>query len=82
VYATAEWITFFVPGWVILLYLDLGGGKFERARARCRGHLEASGYWPWPFHIFFVVLPPPHGGYITVTEKPARASEQRAWAGF
>ena len=28
------------------------------------------------------VSPSPHGGYITVTEKPDRASEQRAWAGF
>jgi len=25
---------------------------------------------------------PPHGGYMIITEKPARASEQRAWAVF
>ena len=53
----AIFAVFCVPGWVILPYLNLGGGKFRRARARCRGHLEASGYWPWPLHIFFAVLP-------------------------
>jgi hypothetical protein len=43
---------------------------------------EESRYWTWPLHIFFAVLPPPHGGYITLTEKPARAERTRGRGGF
>ncbi|HAH30801.1 MAG TPA: hypothetical protein DCL44_00630 [Elusimicrobia bacterium] len=45
--------------------------------------LIARDSWATAYIMFPLTLFPfPHEGYITVTEKPARASEQRAWAGF
>ena len=58
------------------------GRRLAVKEARGGVHLEEGRYWPWLLHIFFAGSPSPHGGYMIITEKPARASEQRAWAGF